>query len=546
MRLVAALVVASGVAGGLAVAPTSVAHALPSKPSPAGIWTSPAELDVLPTTGPAWERLVDAAGSDLSGGVLTNRDDHNVRTLAAALVGARLESTAHKLKVRYALAGVMAAPYDSEDVLGAARRLGTYVVAADIVNLGALDAAFDTTFRTWVRSVLAHSFAGGGGGGTIAEVHERRPNNFGTHAAFSRIAAARYLGDSAELARAAQVFRGWLGDREAHAGFNYGSPSWQADPAHPVGINPAGATIAGRDVSGVLPDDQRRAGDFAWPPPCENYVAGALQGAVAAAELLTRAGYPAFEWEDRALLRAAAWLHAHPAGCGFTGDDEWVAWVVNGAYASTFPAVAVAGAGKNMGWTAWTHATPTSALQVARGRFVDDDGSPHEPAIDALADAGVASGCDMPARRFCPSSPLTRGQMATLLAGVLGLPPAPADHFVDDAGNVHEPAINQLAEAGVTRGTSRSRFSPSSPVTRAQIASLLAAALELQAPAPDRFTDDGGSVHEASIDVLAAAGVVAGCSPDGRRFCPGLALRRDQMASMLHAIIRSAEAARGP
>jgi hypothetical protein len=103
-----------------------------------------------------------------------------------------------------------------------------------------------------------------------------------------------------------------------------------------------------------LPDDQRRAGSFTWPPPKENYVWGALQGAIVAAELLERAGYPAWEWQDKALLRAVTWLHEQ-ANFPASSDDEWQPWLVNYAYNANFPAQNPAHAGKGMGWTDWTH-----------------------------------------------------------------------------------------------------------------------------------------------------------------------------------------------
>ena len=79
-----------------------------------------------------------------------------------------------------------------------------------------------------------------------------------------------------------------------------------------------------------------------------------LQGAVVQAAILDRAGYPAFTWEDRALLRAYRWLQeqaSYPA----TGDDEWQMHVVNFFYRTTFPAPVPARPGENMGWTDWTH-----------------------------------------------------------------------------------------------------------------------------------------------------------------------------------------------
>ena len=46
------------------------------------------------------------------------------------------------------------------------------------------------------------------------------------------------------------------------------------------GVNKRGSVIQGHDVSGVLPEDQRRTGDsFAWPAPKGSYPWEALQGA---------------------------------------------------------------------------------------------------------------------------------------------------------------------------------------------------------------------------------------------------------------------------
>ncbi|NUM65113.1 hypothetical protein HUU39_07515 [candidate division KSB1 bacterium] len=177
---------------------------------------------------------------------------------------------------------------------------------------------------------------------------------FATHAGASRAAIAAYLGDRAELDRVAQVFKGWLGDRSAYAGFTFGDLSWQADTAHPVAINPKGALKNGRNIDGVLPDDQRRGGPFRWPPPQENYVYEALQGALVQAVILHRAGYPVWEWQDQALLRAFVWLHAQ-ANFPATGDDSWQTHLINHFYHTDFPAPVPSRPGKNAGWTDWTH-----------------------------------------------------------------------------------------------------------------------------------------------------------------------------------------------
>jgi hypothetical protein len=107
-------------------------------------------------------------------------------------------------------------------------------------------------------------------------------------------------------------------------------------------------------LDGALADDQRRAGSYSWPPPKENYVWEALQGDLVQAVILERAGYPAFEWEERALLRAARWLHDQ-AQFPAEGDDTWQPHVLNHYYGTYFPAPTPARMGKNVGWTDWTH-----------------------------------------------------------------------------------------------------------------------------------------------------------------------------------------------
>jgi hypothetical protein len=170
------------------------------------------------------------------------------------------------------------------------------------------------------------------------------------------VVIARYLGDEEGLVRAASVFRTWLGEDTAHERFEFGALDWQADPTRPVAINPPGAQLDGHPIGGVLPDDQRRAGAFTWPPPQENYVYEALQGALLQAVVLWRAGYDTWEWGDRALLRAALWLD-DVADFPARGDDTWQPYVVNAFYGSSLRTVVPARPGKNVGWTDWTLST---------------------------------------------------------------------------------------------------------------------------------------------------------------------------------------------
>ena len=164
--------------------------------------------------------------------------------------------------------------------------------------------------------------------------------------------------------------------------------------------------------------------------------------------------------------------------------------------------------------------------------FLDDDGSVHEGAIEALAAAGVARGCRH--NLYCPDQEVTRGQFATLLARAFPslVPDDADDYFGDDYGSVHEAAVNGLAAAGIASGCGPGRYCPAKSMTRAQIATMLARALSgLAPPHRDHFSDDDGTAHQTAINVLAENGIVSGCGPG--RYCPDDPMRRDQAAALL-------------
>ncbi len=313
-----------------------------------GIWLPRQELDTHPTIGSAWKRLKEAADSPILPPDLSDQDSPvNVQILARALVFARTGEKRYKDEVAAACMLAMGTER-SGNALALSKQLLAYVLAADLAGL---PDSKDLRFRNWLEKILKYRYPSGK---TLRLTHEVRPNNWGTLAGASRLAAAMYLRDEQEIKRCAEVFKGWLGDRKLYAGLRYKDLSWQADPDKPVGINPEGSMKQGHSIDGVLPDDQRRGGHFTWPPPRENYVYTALQGAVAQAVLLSRCGYDVWEWEDRALLRAFQWLYRvadYPA----EGDDMWMPFVINKAYGISLPSPTPAKIGKNVAFADWTH-----------------------------------------------------------------------------------------------------------------------------------------------------------------------------------------------
>lgn len=317
----------------------------PTKPAARGIWIDRGELASLPTEGPAWEQLAEYALADWGPVDLGDQNsDHDVHTLAGAMYAVRTNDAAVTDRVRDALDAVTGSAPD--EILPVARNLLSYVVAADLIGYRSDD------FDRWLSDSLVREGRSRAGIDTLEESALRDPTNHGAHARASVLAVARRLGDDRLVAQIAARFHDWLG-RSSHD-FEWRERDWQSDPERPRGINPPGAVIEGVDVDGVLPEEQRRSGGFAVPAPRESYVWEGYQGAIATAELLHRAGYEPWQWEDAALRRAIEWLYDvndFPA----EGDDRWIPWLVNARYGTDLPAETPARPGKAIGFTDWTH-----------------------------------------------------------------------------------------------------------------------------------------------------------------------------------------------
>ena len=322
-----------------------------------GIWIAPSDLAQLPTSGAAWANLLEEANLATGTPNLADQDSPvDVRVMAKALVFARTGTDSYRQDVVAAIQTVTYGNTESGGTeLSLCRGLVAYVIAADLVGL---PAQLDADFRAFLIRVRTEDL----GGSNMIATHEKRPNNWGLHCSDSRAAVARYLGDATELERVVKIFKGWLGDRSSYASFVYGADlSWQANPALPVGVNPSGATKDGHDIDGVLPDDQRRAGAFAWPPPKTVYSWGALGPVMATAIILDRAGHTdVWEWQGQAIRRAVDWLYRTTFNDGANysaeGDDTWQPYVVNYYYGTSYPVIVPSRPGKNVGWTDWTHA----------------------------------------------------------------------------------------------------------------------------------------------------------------------------------------------
>lgn len=162
--------------------------------------------------------------------------------------------------------------------------------------------------------------------------------------------------------------------------------------------------------------------------------------------------------------------------------------------------------------------------------FNDTSDGVHAEAIYALAAEGIVQGCEE--EQFCPTDLVTRGQIATMLAGALELEPTAEGPFDDVEGSVHELQINALYAAGITNGCEEGAYCTADPLSREQLASMLVAAFELPATST-RYFDDATAAHGDSIHRLAEAGITAGCGDPLTHYCSSDTVTRAQAASFV-------------
>lgn len=171
---------------------------------------------------------------------------------------------------------------------------------------------------------------------------------------------------------------------------------------------------------------------------------------------------------------------------------------------------------------------------------LDAAGSIHGWNLSRLASDGVLEDTECGLDLICPSLMIERWVIAIWLVRVLdGGDPEPlgSNRFEDVHPGMQWAAhAERLAELGVVSGCSLepARFCPRAPVTRAQMATLLARAFNLESDTSAGFVDvDPQSAHAASIDAVAAAGIVGACGAGPDQYCPDDFVTRGQAATFI-------------
>lgn len=332
----------------------------PRDPSTDGLWLSREEIMRLPASPDdrAFMAVLSAAESDWGAADLSsNNSKHDVLTYAGALIAVRLDDQKMRDKVVAAIESAMRSKF--KRALELSRGLQSYIIAADIIGYRTAE------FEQWIeRAVTAsipdHSAPGDAG---LYGTALYAPNNWGGHARASLAAAALYLGRRDWLNAVTKAHLEFIGVPVFDPCLVYTSTNWHADPTFKAGVNRKGATISGINVSGVMPEDWRRAAGFQWPPMKSVYMWEGVQGFLVTAVLLDRAGMVPLSDGDHAVKRVfdalygkgEAALNPEPYVNPASGDDCWTVWVANRLLGTDYE-TSYGSPGKGLGFAEWTHA----------------------------------------------------------------------------------------------------------------------------------------------------------------------------------------------
>lgn len=323
----------------------------------------------LPDSGDAWNKVLAAANSNWGSADLgALNSNHDIYTMAGALVAVRKNDTAMRNKT---IAGIEAATKfdvvsdaELDRALELSRGLQSYVIAADIIGYRTPE------FEEWLQKMLDIKIPFHSGGSSnlcnSSGFHEncnnlgglvctavRSSNNWGGHARAATIATARYLNDTALLQRMANSHRAFQGEDVPNSMYCTDT-NWHANSSQKYGINKKDSRISGQDVSGVLTEDWRRGKEYQWPPALDSYMWEGMQGYVASAVMLDRAGLVPRNSGDNAVVRSMDILYSDDVNYPADGDDNWVPWVVNNLWGTNYPTDPTQD-GKGISWTDWTH-----------------------------------------------------------------------------------------------------------------------------------------------------------------------------------------------
>jgi hypothetical protein len=167
---------------------------------------------------------------------------------------------------------------------------------------------------------------------------------------------------------------------------------------------------------------------------------------------------------------------------------------------------------------------PTTDLTDIKGHWAFNE-------IVSLVDLKVLSG--YPDKTFKPNNDISRAEFATVIVKALKLEAKAGKVFADTANHWAKDFIATANAYGIINGYSDSSFGPNDPITREQMAVMIANALKLSGSSTSISFTDANSISDWAKDavaVVAEKGIITGY-PDGS-FKPDGKLTRAEAASV--------------
>lgn len=175
---------------------------------------------------------------------------------------------------------------------------------------------------------------------------------------------------------------------------------------------------------------------------------------------------------------------------------------------------------------------------TAAGAFSDTDGHWANAAITKWAGYGVLNGSD---GTFRPDSPITRAEMATVLSNMMGYQTVAKNSFRDVPADAwYADAILKANAAGVLNGDGAGLATPTANITREQAALMLARAFAVDGNkgASTKFTDTAKISSWASSLVfgMEAAGYISGYD---NQFNPQNNITRAEVVTIINNAVKA-------
>ena len=183
------------------------------------------------------------------------------------------------------------------------------------------------------------------------------------------------------------------------------------------------------------------------------------------------------------------------------------------------------------GWGVIRLGSLPSTIAAIRGHWAEE-------AVDWAFTAGITDGCPTLGDLTCPELAVTRDEMARFLWQFRSTPPATvASSFGDvpvDAS--YGPAVDWLAETGITLGCTATAYCPAGTVTRAEMAAFLWRLEGEPAGSPAAGFRDVpvGFFAGHAIDWLLASGTTTGCTTTS--YCPQELVTRAEIFTFLQRL----------